>query len=266
MRVAVIQFQIHAGDVAHNQKTVEKYIRLAKEKGAELLLLPELWNTGYDLENLKQIAEPLTGKSIKLLQKLALELDIFIIGGSISEKKEGRYYNTAVVINQKGEIITKYRKIHLFSFGMHEDQYFSPGDEWVIFDTPWIKAGLIICYDLRFPELIRNLTLRGAELIFVPAEWPKARVDNWRVLCQARAIENQCFLVSANATGVSAGTEFSGNSMIISPIGDILNEGGSQEGVYLSDLNMNQIEEIKSKINIFNDRKRIIDEIDDNQI
>ena len=266
MRVAVIQFEVHAGDVAYNQKVAESHIRNAKVKGAELVLLPELWNTGYDLENLTKIAEPLTGKSVKLLQKLANELDIFIIGGSIAEKKEGRYYNTSVVINQKGEIVTKYRKIHLFSFGMHEDQYFTPGDEWVIFDTPWIKAGLIICYDLRFPELIRNLTLRGAELILVPAEWPKVRVENLRVLCQARAIENQCFLISANATGVSSSTEFAGCSMIISPIGEILNEAGCQEGVFLADLDINQIEKIKSKINIFNDRKRIIDEIDDNQI
>lgn len=266
MKAAVIQFQIKAGDVLYNQNTVEKYIRKAAAVGAELILLPELWNTGYALESLALLAESLNGKSVRLLQKLAAELKVYIMGGSVAEKKEGRFYNTAMAINHNGQLIEKYRKVHLFSLGMHEEQYLTAGDEWVIADTPWGKAGMAICYDLRFPEHIRNLALRGAELLAIPAEWPKARVENWRILCQARAIENQCFVLAANATGISGDTQFPGHSMIVSPFGDILAEGGEEEGVFIAELDFGLIEQARNTISVYNDRRRIIDEIDDNQI
>lgn len=266
MKASIIQFNVIAGDVAANEKKAAYYIELAASQGAEAIVLPELWNCGYDLTNLPALAQNMRGSSIRLLQKLAKKHHLFIFGGSIAEKKENKFYNTAVLIDAEGTITAKYRKIHLFPLGLEENDFFATGEEWCITDTPWGKAGQILCYDLRFPELVRNLVLRGTEMLIVPAQWPEARLEHWRLLNRARAIENQIFVLAANRTGSDRSGVYPGHSLIIDPWGEILAEAGSEEGIITAEIDFGIIGEAANTIPVFADRHRILDEIDDSQL
>lgn len=266
MRASVIQFDVRPGEITVNEEQAAEYIAKAAEAGAEVVTLPELWNCGYQLADLHTLAQNMRGSSIRLLQKYAKKYGIFIFGGSIAEKKEKHFYNTAVAINAQGDIIAKYRKAHLFPYGLEEEKFFAPGNEWVLADTPWGKAGMMICYDLRFPEFVRNLVLRGAKFLVAPAQWPGVRLENWLVLAQARAIENQVFMLATNRTGTDPSGKYDGGSLIVSPWGDVLARGYSEAGAYTADLDFSIIEHAKSRIPSLECRRRILDEIDDSQI
>jgi predicted amidohydrolase len=266
MKASIIQFDIIAGDIATNEKKAAYYIEKAALEGAETVVLPELWNCGYDLPNLPNLAQNMRGSSIRLLQKLAKKHHLFIFGGSIAEKKNNKYYNTAVIIDNEGNITAKYRKIHLFPLAIEENKFLTSGKEWCIVDTPWGRAGQILCYDLRFPELIRNLVLRGAEMLIVPAQWPELREKHWAVLNQVRAIENQIFVLAANRTGSDKSGIYPGHSLIIDPWGEILAESDNKEGIISAEIDFGIIGEAANKIPILSDRHRILDEIDDSQI
>jgi len=265
VRVASIQFDVILGDVAANQKKAASLIEKAASCGAQIVLLPELWNCGYILDELPRLAEGKSGKSITLMQKLATKHKIYIFAGSIAEKKDGKYYNTSYAINDRGDIIAKYRKAHLFSLGLREKEYFTPGDDWILVDTPYLRVGMLICYDLRFPEFCRNLALRGAELLVVPAEWPKSRLVDWQLFCKVRAIENQCFLLASDRTGEDD-FAYPGSSAIISPRGDIIAEAGEEEGFIIGDLDLALLKSTRENLPMLADRRSILDEVDDSQI
>ena len=263
---AVVQFDIEPGNVAANEAAVAGYIAEAAAAGAQVVVLPELWNCGYALDLLPETAQDMRGSSVRLLRKLAKEHHIYIFVGSIAEKKDGLYYNTMVVVDWDGNIVAKYRKVHLFSLGLREDQFFTPGDDWVLVDTPWGKAGLTICYDVRFPEFIRNLVLRGARFLVAPAQWPEIRLNNWLVLLQARAVENEVFMLGANRTGRDSSGIYGGGSLIVSPWGNLLAEGKDAAGVSIGNLDFQEIAHAASRIPALQDRRRIMDEIDDGRI
>ena len=268
LKVGMIQMEVIQGDVTANRAKAESLIRTAAAKGAKIITLPELWNCGYRLEELEKLAEYTDvskSESMALLSHLAAEYGLYIFGGSIAEKKNGRYYNTAVVFNDKGEVIQKYRKTHLFQLGLHEPEYFTPGDEWSLVDTPWGRVGLVICYDLRFPELWRNLVLRGAKIIVCPAQWPTARLYSWRALNIARAIENEAFVISTNRTGEDDYL-YPGNSLLIDPRGRLVADGGETEGVLLGELDLDLLADDAYRMGMIQERRPIIDEIDDTQI
>ncbi len=265
MRVAAIQYDVQMGNIKENSLRAAELLHQAAANGAELVLLPELWNCGYLLSKLDRLAESSTGPSISMLREIAAKENIFIVGGSIAEKKGNDFYNTSFAIDNNGNIAQKYRKAHLFSHGLMEHQYFKAGNEWGFCEFKDIKIGMTICYDLRFPEFIRNLTLRGAQIITVPAEWPLSRLREWRILCKARAVENSCFVISANATDTKEKI-YPGSSMIISPIGEVLAELDNRQGVICADLDFSICDEVKRKISVYDDRRRILDEIDDSQI
>jgi len=268
LKVGMIQMEVVPGDVAANHARAEDLIRIAAAKGAKVITLPELWNCGYRLEKLESLAEHTDvtkSKSLSLLSRLAAEYGIYIFGGSIAEKKNGKYYNTAVVFNDCGEIIQKYRKAHLFQLGLREPEYFTPGGEWSLVDTPWGRVGLVICYDLRFPELWRNLVLRGAKIIVCPAQWPTARLYSWRALNIARAIENEAFVISTNRTGEDDYL-YPGNSLLIDPRGRLVADGGETEGVLLAELDLDLLADDVYRLGMIQERRPILDEIDDTQI
>lgn len=265
VRVASVQFDVVLGDAEANQQKAAALVEEAAAKGAQIVLLPELWNCGYLLDELPRLAEGKNGKSIALMRKLAAKHQIYIFAGSIAEKKDGKYYNTSFAINDRGDIIAKYRKAHLFSLGLREKEYFTPGDDWILVDTPFMRVGMLICYDLRFPEFCRNLALRGADLFVVPAQWPKSRLTDWRLFCKVRAIENQCFLISANRTGEDE-FAYPGSSAIISPRGDMIAEAQEEEGLILGDLDLELLQSTREKIPMLTDRRRILDEVDDSQV
>ncbi|WP_313890863.1 carbon-nitrogen family hydrolase [Psychrobacillus sp.] len=254
MKIACVQLDIAFGEPKDNFSKVENKICEAASLGAEIVVLPEMWNTGYDLTRLEEIADVEGIETKNLFSKLSKELQIHIVGGSVSTKKGGKFYNTMYVTNASGELIAEYDKAHLFKL-MDEHLYLEAGNEKNLFTLDGIKMGGIICYDLRFPEWTRAHTLNGAKIMFIPAEWPDKRIDHWKTLLQARAIENQSFVVAVNRVGQDPNNTFDGNSMVIAPWGEVLWTGANEETVEIIEVNLAEIEEVRSRIPVFQDRR-----------
>jgi len=256
MRVAIYQMDIIPGDVRANHTRVQKWMEdEVKGRNYDIVVLPEMWTTAYTLPQLDEVADQEGEPTTSFLQKLATEYGVHIVGGSFANKVSGSMYNTACVVNRKGEVVYKYNKIHLVPM-LDEPTYLKGGEESVqTFELDGVKMGLIICYDLRFPELARQLALEGAQVMFIVAEWPLSRRNHWYTLQQARAIENQMYVVSADRCGSYNGTTFSGTSMITDPNGDVLLEGGIEaEEKYEGELDLSKVEEIRSNVPVFQTR------------
>lgn len=264
IKIALIQMNVALGCKKANR---EKIASLLKElpDHCDFLVLPELWNTGYDMAHMNEAAETTKEESIAFLREIAIKHKVNVIGGSIAEKRDEGIFNMMPVIGRKGEILCKYRKVHLFPLGIDEPAIFEAGDEWGLCETDCGIIGLMLCYDLRFPAFCRNLALRKAEIIFVPAQWPRARTDHFRSLIKARAIENQLTVVGLNRTGTDD-IAYDGNSLIIAADGKTLLDCGDEEGLFLCEIDTEMSKEIRRKIPVYADRKNILDEIDNNMI
>lgn len=253
MKVALVQLEVRSGDVESNRQHGLTLAREAADK-ADIIVLPEIWTTGYGLRNIEQDAEDENGPTITALRELAKTSGRLIISGSIPLRQNNRIYNGLVAINEKGEIICDYQKIHLFSL-FNEANFFAAGDKRCVFETNGLKAGAVICYDIRFPELIRSMAMSGAQIIFVPAEWPAARGMHWRLLNQARAVENQVFVCAVNCVGEHKGSPFYGHSMIIDPNGEILAEGSEQQEIVYGEIDLSLIDRVRSNMTVWKDRR-----------
>ena len=254
MKVACIQMDVEYGKPENNMLQIEKKIREAAMLGGEIIVLPEMWNTAYALEELDLLADVDGNKTKELLSNLASELDVHIVGGSVSTKRGEDYYNTMYVIDNKGKVISQYDKAHLFNL-MNEHLFLQAGNEKNLFSIEDIPMAGVICYDLRFPEWFRTHALAGAKVIFVPAQWPSKRVDHWRILLQARAIENQCYIVAVNRVGKDPDNEFTGHSMVVSPWGEILWTAVDKEEIGIIDLDMSVTEDVRKRMSVFQDRR-----------
>ncbi|MGI6225902.1 MAG: carbon-nitrogen family hydrolase [Peptococcales bacterium] len=253
MKIALIQMDIVLGNPQKNLIKAEELIRKAASYNPDVLLLPEMWNTGYDLKKISEIADCNGNPSAQRIGDLAKELAINIIAGSIADKKGDKVYNTTYVFNRQGEKVAEYSKVHLFGL-MEEPQYLNRGNKRVVFQLDGVTCGIIICYDLRFPELSRALAIDGAQVIFVPAQWPNPRMHPFRILNQARAIENQLYLVCVNRVGIEEKTEFFGHSMVVNPLGEILYEADNKEEIKVVEIDLTQIELVRQKMTCFKDR------------
>jgi predicted amidohydrolase len=176
------------------------------------------------------------------------------IFGSILEKRGLEVSNSASFIAPNGRMMGVYRKIHLFRL-MDEDQWLAAGSSPLSMDLPWGETALAICYDLRFPEMFRNYAANGAKMIVIPAEWPLVRVEHWRALLIARAIENQCYIVAANAAGEIGDTTYAGHSMIVDPWGKIVIEGGEDPMLLTAEIEMELVDEVRERIPVLKDRR-----------
>jgi omega-amidase len=255
MKTALIQMDIVLGDVAANQKKAQAMIEEGLRAGAKLLVLPEMWTTGYKLGEIHKLAEPANGPSVQMLKNIAKQNQVEIMGGSIAELRDGKVYNTAYVFNQAGEMIGKYSKMHLIGL-MAEEKHLTPGTSKCAFDMSFGKAGMIICYDLRFLELPRALALGGCQTLFVPAEWPTVRGKHWLTLNMARAIENQMFVLAVNRIGKDKGNTYFGNSMVIDPWGEVVAHGSSdKEEVIIADVDFGSVADIRKRLPVFADRR-----------
>ncbi len=223
VRLALIQFESKLGRVAENREKAEKMIRTAANKGAELICLPELFSTGYNLDiigrEINQMAEPLSGPTIIRMQKLAKELGVFIVVPIALQLAEGRPFNSAVFIGDQGEIIGTYSKCHLFET---ERLYFQEGNEFPVYETSLGKVGIMICFDAGFPEAARTLALRGAEIILCPAAWRIQDTRMWELNMPQRALENSCYVGAVNRFGHEDTLYMGGFSMACGPEGDVL--------------------------------------------
>ena len=251
INAAAIQFNVTQGDVDANLAYVRAALPRVAGRGANIAVLPEMWSSGFAYRNLNELAERTKGIVDELLELSARHK--LVIVGSMPEPNGDKVFNT-VYVADNGALAGVYRKIHLFSL-LGEDRAFSGGDSWLLADTTIGKVGVIICYDLRFPELSRRLALEGAQVICVPAQWPKPRQEHWRTLLRARAIENQLFVVSCNACGIVGKLDFFGMSMIIDPKGEVLADAGETEGEIIAPLDMIAMNEWRAQIPCFNDRK-----------
>jgi omega-amidase len=254
MKVACVQMNIAFGAPEKNFAAVEKYIEEAARAGADTIVFPEMWNAGYSLKELNQVADENGTRTKTLLSRLAKCYQINIVGGSVATKKDDGFYNTMYVADRTGSIVSNYDKAHLFKL-MDEHLFMNAGARKNLFELDGVKCSGVICYDLRFPEWIRRHVLDGAKIIFVPAEWPAQRIDHWRILLQARAIENQCFIVAANQVGSDPNNHFGGHSMVITPWGEQLLSAQTGEGIFYADLDLAEVDRVRAAIPIFQDRR-----------
>jgi predicted amidohydrolase len=253
--IALVQMEIEEGQKELNLKNGLSFLKdlTAKEPLPDIVCLPELFTTGYDLHNVQKLAEPLLGDTITKIRKISK--NNFIVIGTILEEKDGKFYNTAFILDKTGEIIGKYSKIHLFS-PMLEKEYLTPGDSISVFSIPGfhdLKIGFAICYDLRFPELFRAMVLQGANIIFFPSEFPNPKNEAWKILLKARAIENQVFIVGINRVGKGRSDSFFGNSMITN--GNIHYQLGTKPAIKRFKIDLSSLEEIRRTLPLLKDRR-----------
>ncbi|MGB8957323.1 MAG: carbon-nitrogen family hydrolase [Tumebacillaceae bacterium] len=254
MRLSLLQMDIAFGDPATNRARARKQIEQAAAAGTDLIILPEMWNTGYSLENIRDIADRDGQETIALMSELAQKHQVNIHAGSVADLRDGEVYNTTYLFDRQGQVVGQYSKIHLFRL-MDEEKYLQAGGDIGLFQLDGVQLGTMICYDLRFPELTRTMSLGGAQVVFLPAEWPHPRLNHWRHLQIARAIENQMFFVSVNRVGKAGDTEFFGHSMVVDPWGEILFEADDQEGIHHVTIDLGVVPEIRQRIPIFEDRR-----------
>lgn len=253
MKIATIQMDVQFGEVEVNFANVKKHILEIAKAQPDLIVLPEMWNTGYDLENLNEKADMDGERTTQFLGEMAKKLNVMIHGGSVAVKRGSNYYNTTYIVDATGEVIHVYDKIHLFQL-MNEHHYLSAGTVAETFEIDSICMATMTCYDLRFPELARHYALKDAKLLIVPAQWPTARLQHWKILLQARAIENQFYVVAVNRTGQDSANEFPGHSFIIDPWGEILYEGSTNEEFVVTEIDLARVEDVRSKVPVFEDR------------
>src|SRR5579859_5905823 len=225
--VSLVQMHVKAGDPLANRNAVRDQVAEAVRRGSEIVVFPELWDNGYALDRAKEVASSLGKGLFAEIDALARNSNVFIFG-SMLEKRGVGVYNSQAVFSPRSGVLGVYRKIHLFTL-FNEQDFLSPGEATLTLDLPWGRSSFAICYDLRYPELFRRYAVEGAKVVFVPAEWPHPRLEHWRTLIRARAIENQMFIVACNRVGESLGQRYCGHSMIVDPWGDVVVEGGEAE-------------------------------------
>ncbi|GGE21259.1 hydrolase [Marinithermofilum abyssi] len=256
MKYAVYQMDVVAGDPEQNRRKVRAWLdETVKTNKPDIVVLPEMWTTAYTLSRLDEVADRDSEPSTSFLQELANKYDVHIIGGSVANRKEERFYNTALVVDRQGNIVHQYDKIHLVPM-LDEPKYLAGGKNKAEgFELDGVKMGLIICYDLRFPELARKLALEGVQVLHIVAEWPSARKDHWKALQLARAIENQMFVVSCNRVGSHDGVDFAGTSMIVDPWGEVVATGSEdREETLRAELSLDLVSKIRKDVPVFSSR------------
>lgn len=255
MRTASIQLAVVENDKA---ATIAKAVSRIEEaaQGADLVILPEIWNLGFmSFERYLSEAEDLEGPTLSALRQAAVKTGVLLHTGSFVLKDGQNYFNASFLIGTQGEILAQYRKIHLFGYNSQETQLLTPGNEVVVVDTPLGRMGLATCYDLRFPELFRKMSEAEAQVFLICSAWPYPRLEAWIMVNRMRALENQCFLVSANSSGLNLGGMFTGHSMAVDPWGTILASGGDDETIVRAELDLSLVEEARAKFPALADRR-----------
>jgi len=259
LKVALLQFAVEAGEVEANFATAGRLLKKAVEEGEtkpDVIVLPEMWNTGYCGGRLRELADEGGERTLAMMSDFCRRHRVNVVAGSIALRRGSAVTNTSLVIDRNGELAASYSKIHLFRL-MDEHLHLTPGDSAGLAALDGVPVGVIICYDLRFPELARKLALAGAQLIVVPAQWPEPRLAHWRILLQARAIENQMAVVACNRVGASGADRFPGHSMVVGPWGDILAEGGGGEEIIRAAIDLEEVSAARRTIPVFADRRPV---------
>ena len=260
MRASLIQIAVNDDKVAESVNARrERVSSLVREEAgrADLVVLPELWTTGaFAYELFSEEAEPLEGPTFEAMAKAARDAGVWLHAGSIPERDpEGPLYNTSLVFSPDGELAAAYRKIHRFGFDKGEAVLMGAGEELVTVRLPETVAGVTTCYDLRFPELYRGLVDRGAQTLIVSAGWPERRRSHWTLLAQARAVENQSYVLACGSAGTHAGVPQAGHSIVVDPWGVVLGEAGAGEEVLRVEFDPAEVEVTREKFPALKDRQ-----------
>ncbi|MFD4374473.1 nitrilase-related carbon-nitrogen hydrolase [Streptomyces sp. NPDC058486] len=256
MRAVLIQ-----ADVDHRRPLPERVAevcdRVVAHRAADLVVLPELWATGYfAFDDYERTAEPLDGPTARSLGEAAREAGVHLHAGSIVERgADGGLYNTSLLFGPDGTLLHHYRKFHLFGHDSRETALLSRGDELRAHGTAVGRLGLAACYDLRFPELFRVLADDGAEVFVVAAAWPAARIAHWRLLLQSRALENQAWVLACNAAGRQGETELGGHSVVIDPRGLVVAEAGAADTTVEAEFDPADTARARAEFPAFTDRR-----------
>lgn len=257
VNVALVQLAVNGSEPVPAR--IERTLGLVAQASADtdLVLLPELWPTGaFDVELGMANAMPMDNPLVAALADAAARHGIWLHGGSFLEQGEnGEYFNTSVLFDPAGNLAARYRKIHLFGFDVGEAALLTAGSELVVVETPLGMTGLATCYDLRFPEMFRALTDRGATAVLLTSGWPVRRVAHWSLLARARAIENQLWLAGCNETGSHNGAELGGRSVVVDPWGEAIAEAGAGEEILRAVIDPTVPEQVRAKFPVLRDRR-----------
>ncbi|MEW8957029.1 nitrilase-related carbon-nitrogen hydrolase [Clostridium sp.] len=253
MKIALCQMDILWEDKNFNKNTVLTFVKEASLKKCEFIIFPEMTLTGFSMDTLN-LGEGSLNESPTVLwfSKISKEFGINIAFGYI-EKFQGKAKNNLVIVSSQGKVMSSYSKIHPFSFG-EESEHYLGGSEFITTFISGIKFGSTICYDLRFPELFQILS-KDSHCIIVIASWPRERSYHWTTLLKARAIENQCYILGVNRVGASNGLTYCGDSMVVSPLGDVLCHNFNNEGLVICNIVKSKVENLRKDFKVKLDRK-----------
>jgi predicted amidohydrolase len=262
MRVSLLQLAVDDAEAPYDRwNRGVKLVEAERDSGAELVILPELWIAGgFDYKTWSDQAEPIaTSKPISALERVRTQdgeqPELWLHFGSYVESApDGTLYNTSV-IRGPGGVTAQYRKIHRFGFSEGEATLMGAGEELVTVPSPWGTLGLATCYDLRFPELFRGLLDRGMEHLLVCSAWPEKRIEHWRLLLRARAIEDQVFVFATNCVGTNGGVALGGRSAVIDPWGNVVAEAGTGEEVLRVDVDPALVTRTREALPVLKDRR-----------
>ncbi|WLW57000.1 carbon-nitrogen family hydrolase [Streptomyces sp. YU58] len=257
MRIALLQVASPAEESPDDRRTrVGRMV--AEARGADLVVLPELWAAGYfAFESYEERAESLEGPTVAAGRRWARDLGAHLHVGSIVERgPDGSLYNTAVLVAPDGTVAHTYRKVHVFGYASREAELLTPGDALEVAPTPFGPLGATTCYDLRFPELWRGLVDLGAKTVVVPAAWPAARREHWQLFTTCRAVEEQVLVIACNAVGIQeGGVVLGGHSRVVDPWGRVLAEAGTEEGLTFCEVDADVVDTVRSQFPVLRDRR-----------
>jgi predicted amidohydrolase len=258
MKIAVAQIACSLGDPEANSSKVHDFSRRARAIGAELIIFPEMTDTGYSMPVIQKHARDWTTGFVRGLQEIAAKISIAIVSG-VSERVGSLIYNSQVLIDERGGVASKYRKTHLYAVAPVEEQScFAPGNSFASFELRGLKFGFSICYDLRFPELYRKLVIeKNVDAFIISSAWPFPRIEHWCVLAQARAIENQAYVIASNRVGKDDELWFCGSSAIIDPRGVVIAAASAdREELIYADVSQDLVRSVRQRVQSLGHRRR----------
>ena len=255
IKCAICQLKISENKEVNLAKA-EKMIKKAAEENIDIAILPEIFNSPYNTSSFKEYSETYPSVTTDMLSCLSKELGIYIIGGSICEREGDYYYNTSYSFDRQGILLGKHRKIHLFDIDIKnkisfkESDVLSCGSESTVFNTEFCKIGVLICYDMRFPELSRKMVKEGAKIIIAPASFNMTTGPaHWELIARTRAVDNQVFFLAASPARDTKSSYISfGHSIMVNPWGEIIVEADEKECILYGNLDLDLIEKIREEL------------------
>lgn len=256
--LALVQFESVLCDPAANAEKACRMIAEAAAQGADLVVLPELFSTGYQLNivgpRIPELAEPVDGPTVRALQEAARAAGCYVVAGlALTHELAGVAYNSAVIIDRAGELLGVYDKQHLWAL---ERFYFRSGSECPVFDTDFGRVGIMICYDMGFPEVARMLAVQGADLVLCPSAWCEEDMDVWDVNVPARALENTVFVAAVNRYGMEDDLVMPGHTKVCDPRGHVVTQLAEEaEGVLHVEVDLGAVSDFRQRSPYLRDRR-----------